>query len=815
MVKAFLENKNCSLLYFFLFVLSTGFLHAQEKKSLTDLEKVYLHTDRSTYFIGEDLWYKAYNVRAYNNVLFDNSNILYVELISPDSKIIARNKTNLELGLGAGDFKLADSLGVKPGVYQLRAYTNWNRNFGDDFIFKKNIEVIDVFDPFSKTNKTQNFTVEIKTTINESSKPNKFTVDFFPEGGSLIENVASVIGFKAVDAKGDPVNVNGEIYNSDGEMITAFSSPHDGMGKFQILPNEGKSYYAKIITPTGAVLRQDLPKAVKQGYLLSFRTLKGKNIVIISTNQETLTQKPNEVLTVVGKAKGISFLESTLPITQTILSFELAKDKIPDGISQLTIYDSQSKPQSERLVYVEKEQDLDVVVAADKANYVPNEKATISVTSKSKTGAVKAASFSLSVTDMNGITEEKENNTNISSYFLMESDIRGKVYNPGYYFDRNNAKRLEHLDDLLLTQGWRDFVWKSLPAINDGISYKAEKGFSISGRVKQLFGEKAKVNSILSLALMNKKHMNYFNTTTDSIGRFKFENIMFSEKTNMFLNSINEKGKFKGEIVLDPIEQAPIPVSFKNEAIKWTAPTRTVVDNVFKKYTAFGIKPENVLNEVKIVAKKKDKTFSLYGIPDFSYIVDENSPVTNNIYDFIQYAIPGTIATGSSVRFMRYEGAPLFIIDGFPAYNQTDVEIIQPVNIEKIEAVKGAAALIYGEEGANGVIAIYIKKGAKNDSKRETFHSIKQELAGFYTARVFYSPDPEKPNLELDKNAEVRNTIYWNSYVHPDKTGNTNVSYYNTKVETKVKVALEGITGNGIPVVKNVYYVIKKQQDLK
>ncbi|HJS01750.1 MAG TPA: hypothetical protein VJ780_12530 [Flavobacterium sp.] len=112
------------------------------KITIPEIEKVYLHTDNDYYSIGESLWYKAYSVYAYTNQLFDHSKILYVELVSPDSKIISRNITNLEGGLGHGDFILADSLGVKPGTYQLRAYTNWMRNYGDDFVFKKEIQII-------------------------------------------------------------------------------------------------------------------------------------------------------------------------------------------------------------------------------------------------------------------------------------------------------------------------------------------------------------------------------------------------------------------------------------------------------------------------------------------------------------------------------------------------------------------------------------------------------------------------------------------------------------------------------------------------
>ncbi|RVT74936.1 hypothetical protein EOD40_12240 [Flavobacterium sufflavum] len=814
MVTDFLVNKKFSLVCLFWFVVSIGFLQAQDKKTLPDVEKVYLHTDKSIYFIGEDLWYKAYNVRAYNNLLFDNSNILYVELISPDSKIISRNKTNIEMGLGSGDFQLTDSIGVKPGVYQLRAYTNWNRNFGDDFVFKRNIEIIDAFESHSKTNKTENYTVEMKTTGSGLTKQNEFTVDFFPEGGSLLENVASIVGFKAVDSSGKPINVKGDIFDSDNELITSFLSPHDGMGKFQIMPIEGKKYYAKIKTLSGEELRVELPDVTKQGYLLNFRVFKGKNIVTINTNEKTLLQNPNAVLTVVCKAKGISYLESTLTLTQTALSFELAKDKAPEGISQITLYDSNSRPQSERLVYIEKEQDLDVQLSADKASYKPNEKATINVSSKSKAGAVKSASFSLSVTDMNGVLDDKDYGTTISSYFLMESDIRGKVHNPSYYFDATNQKRLEHLDDLLLTQGWRDFLWKTMPKFNDTISYKTEKGITVSGRVKQLLGEKALIGNNMTLALINKKHMNIFNATTDSDGGFKFENIMFSGKTNMFLNSRNLKGKFRGEIVLDPIEQNPPAVSFQNEPINWTATTKTIVQNVFKKFTAFGIKPENVLNEVKIVAKKKNQAPIFYGIPDNSYAPDESVTTFIDIFDMIVQKLPGVISDGDSVRFQRFDGEPLFLLNGNTAF-KTEIDFIQPSDVEKIDAVKGASAtLYYGSSAANGIIAVYTKPGTK-PAEKGGFHAIKKEIDGFYTARVFYTLNPEKPNLELDDKGAVRNTLYWNPYVHPDKTGNATVNYYNTKVETKVKVALEGITATGIPVVKNTYYTIKKQDNLK
>lgn len=67
---------------------------------------------------------------------------------------------------------------------------------------------------------------------------------------------------------------------------------------------------------------------------------------------------------------------------------------------------------------------------------------------------------------------------------------------------------------------------------------------------------------------------------------------------------------------------------------------------------------------------------------------------------------------------------PLYVIDGFPVYNQTEstgvgsgtpvnpLASINPADIESIEVLKDAAATaIYGSRGANGVILVTTKKG--------------------------------------------------------------------------------------------------------
>ncbi|UKM65491.1 TonB-dependent receptor plug domain-containing protein [Flavobacteriaceae bacterium GSB9] len=793
-------------------LLSTfNILSAQEKKSITDIEKIYVHTDRDYYVLGEDLWYKAYVVNAYSHQLFDYSNVLYVELISPESKILARNKTLIQEGLGHGDFKLNDSIGAKPGRYQLRAYTNYSRNFGDDFIFEKDFEIIDVYQQF-KTEETDLNADQAKAAKTIEAKENQIDIQFFPEGGSLVHNVPSAVAFKATDSYGNPVEVKGEIYDSNNQLVSLFLGVHNGMGKFQLKPQLGSNYYAKITTSSGLTFEKQLPEVIETGYLLSYKKYQNRDIVSIRTNAKTMAEQGGQV-SISCNTRGINYLEGTQQLNKTVLSFELPTQRFTEGISQITLYDSKGLPQSERLVYIEKSQDLQVELSTDKNEYVIGEHVHLNLKSQTKSGDGVLASFSLSVADTNGSNLTNDYSSNICSHFLLESDIRGKIIDPGYYFDKRNKQRLAHLDLLLLTQGWRNFLWKTMPKPSADRYYEVEKGFEITGNVKQLFGQKPKVGLNLTLALMGEKGMNILNAETDSLGHFKFDELMFVGKTNMFLNSRNDRGKFRGEIVMNPFETKPMPANFSVKDSIFLEPVTTsekIIENVYRKYASFGIAAENVLDAVEITATKKRESTSLHGIADFTYEVDENSPVVNDIYQFIQLTIPGTIVTNDTVRFMRFSGPAHIILDGFPLFTQADLDFVLPENVERIEAIKGPSAAIYGAEGANGVIAIYTKEGTTNTTEKKVFHSIKKEIEGFYAERTFYTPNPEEPDFEKDNKAAVRNTIFWSPYVHPDATGTAKVSFKNTKVETQAKVTLEGITASGIPVVKHAFYSIKK-----
>ena len=58
-------------------------------------EKVYLHLDNTSYFMGDTLWYKAYVVKANDLTPTDMSRIVHVDLVSPDGVVVERHQLTL------------------------------------------------------------------------------------------------------------------------------------------------------------------------------------------------------------------------------------------------------------------------------------------------------------------------------------------------------------------------------------------------------------------------------------------------------------------------------------------------------------------------------------------------------------------------------------------------------------------------------------------------------------------------------------------------------------------------------------------------
>lgn len=118
------------------------------KKILTQLqkytenypaEKVYLQLDKPYYAVGDVIYFKAYTTIGSKHQLSGLSKILYVDLINDKDSVKQSLRLPMTSGLSWGDFALTDTL--QEGNYRIRAYTQYMRNYGEDYFFDKTISV--------------------------------------------------------------------------------------------------------------------------------------------------------------------------------------------------------------------------------------------------------------------------------------------------------------------------------------------------------------------------------------------------------------------------------------------------------------------------------------------------------------------------------------------------------------------------------------------------------------------------------------------------------------------------------------------------
>ncbi|NJK96494.1 MAG: carboxypeptidase regulatory-like domain-containing protein [Bacteroidales bacterium] len=142
------------------------------------------------------------------------------------------------------------------------------------------------------------------------------------------------------------------------------------------------------------------------------------------------------------------------------------------------------------------------------------------------------------------------------------------------------------MDNLLLTQGWRNYIWKQLSDTNKNMNYSTEKGITISGRLTNSLGNNPLTNVNISMAIFDNENPIYRFTNTDSTGKYSFEAINFTGVKTMVISASDKRNMPKGIISVDSTYYSyPSITGFYDKASKYNAVEETI-DKEFsqKKY---------------------------------------------------------------------------------------------------------------------------------------------------------------------------------------------------------------------------------------
>ncbi|MBK9391600.1 MAG: hypothetical protein IPN68_15980 [Bacteroidetes bacterium] len=819
-----------------LFSFNTSYCVAQDSyskspasdDSIIVIEKVYLQTDRDYYTQGEDIWFKAYLVEDPDLSLSYNSMNLHVELISFRSEIIDSRIIRIDGGLGKGDIRLSDTL--SPGVYRIRAYTNYMRNFANMQIFEK---------PLIIFNSSDKEAVRFDSVITASVS---YNVSFFPEGGSLVNNVTCSISFRAADTFGKGCDVSGEVFASSGERLALFRTAYKGMGRFYMRPLDGLSYYALIKTPDGKTIRKDLPLSSKNGFTLNVSEYQENGpLITIRTNPATLSSLTDQVHFI--KVSAHKSVVSTLGFSinnSLSTSFRLPLDDFPAGIIQLTLINSDGLPLCERLIFNSKE-NLKLEVTTDKPIYKKREKVSVKLSLISDSVINDNTFLSMSAVETSFLSSNRWSNSTISSWFLLESDIRGPVEDPAYYFDPGNTDRISNLDLLLSIQGWRDFKWKYENQV-----FYPEYGITLSGRVNKVISGAPMQNTAVTAILRKEKNELMLTSATDSTGLFSFDEVDFTGDARMIATAVSEKDSPAGHLIIDTTRYSPEPVVNEKSGSKFLLirnlipeeeQSETEHEFIIRKNKEVKLLLSDtiMLGEVKIVARRNKaasvnyQTQTAYavqrvavGIPDATIKVTPQDERFNNFREIIRKGVSGVRVeptndvTQSGIRIRGSGLEPLFMLDGitvpydmvatFPVKWIDRIEILKSGGIAtSIEPSKKNKGTIDEEPKYNGVISIISKPDEKRDEKIPVFHSVNRIVKGYDVPRIFYSPDYSSPSVPGIP--DLRSTLLWDPDINFFE--NAVVDFYNADNKGNVILIVEGITSGGIPVTGKLEYKVE------
>lgn len=759
-------------------------------------EKAYLHLNKPYYVPGDTIWFKGYLTSGSRHLLSNVSGAVYVDLINNETMAVKTLKLPVDTGTVAGDFILSEDF--KPGSYRIRAYTQWMRNAGSDYFFD---QAFTVGDP-----KTFKERIDTLTSLQQTD------VQFFPESGDLVNNITSKVAFKAVAPNGLGTPVNGVVVDNDNNQVAEFNTQHAGMGSFFMKPKLNKRYTAKVKFADGASKSFALPEVTDNNYILSVYQPNIDSVLVRILAPSVLQHSTIRLLV---HSSGEVIFSSPVNINGAMTSIWLDKKTFPSGIAQFTIFDSNNDPLNERIAFIKGYDRMQLAIKTDKTVYNSKEHVLLELDAKNSDGIPVGANFSVAVIDQRKVPVNENAESTILSNILLTSDLRGYIEQPNYYFKADTGDVNEALDNLMLTQGYRRFEWKTL--LNDRISepiFTAEGlGTTISGTVTTL-NKHLLANANILLVSTNAKITRI--TTTDANGRFKFTNLTFPDSARFDIQARTPDNTDHDVIYLDSIPKAI--VSFKQnladiiilkkqlqKAQDEGLPIKLTGSYLLKQVD---IKAQQARENKKIVHQEmfslpdEQSADHIYTIPDPDNFID--------LRTFIQARIPNirveTDAMGNNrlvdIRPVTTDGTsndiPI-ILNGAKTAGAGDL-LTGGINLEdiaKIEVVRNNQAIInmlrVGPTHPAGFLLIVTKPPSERKHYYPNIVNITPK--GFNSVRQFYSPRYERPN-NFSK-PDNRSTIYWNPYVNTDVTGKATIDFYNADGPGNYRVVIEGIDAAG------------------
>ncbi|MDO1450370.1 hypothetical protein Q0590_29110 [Rhodocytophaga aerolata] len=740
-------------------------------------EKLYIHTDQSVYLTGELLWFKVYYVDGTLHQPLDLSKVAYLEVLDQDQRPVLQAKVALSDGSGNGSFFLPASL--NSGNYLIRGYTNWMKNFDKAYFFEKPVTIINTF--------RQIGALPVKDTLH-------YEVQFFPEGGNLVENIASKVAFRVTDHYGKGVGFKGVVLTAENDTVARFQPQKFGIGHFLFTPLPGNQYKAILRLANGKELIQKLPEIHSLGYTMQLEESAAGEINV--TVQVASTTPLPHVYLLAHTRQQIKIAQKQA-LQQNTATFTFSKQVLGDGISHITIFNASNQPVCERLYFKRPEQKLVISAKADQEIHSSRKKVVLDISTQHTSGNPLAAQLSVAVYKTDTLLTG--DNLTLPSYLWLSSDLAGKVESPDYYFTENGPHVQQELDNLMLTHGWRRFSWQQMMK-GDRLSLKyipEYEGHLVQGRIIHTTQNTPAANISAYLSVPGRYPQLYI-AQSDSAGELLFAVKEVYGARQLIAQTNSQR---------DSLYRIELKLPYFETSSSWQLPyfslAAQTTDALLTRSLSMQTQNTYFAGKRNHFTAFRPDTATFYGSPDARYHLDEYTRFPL-IEDVLKEYVPGVQARKRRGNYylevldlphkINFTDNPLVVVDGVPVFDMNRLMSYNPFKVKRLDVVTRKYYL--GPESFSGVLGFATFTGEVAGLPLDP-GAVILDFEGLQQQREFYAPLYDTPQQQENRLPDFRHLLFWSPTVKTNKDGKTQLAFYTSDMEGEYTGVLEGITPDG------------------
>jgi len=738
-------------------------------------EKIFAHLDRSLYVAGETMWFKLYYVDGYLHRPLNLSKVAYVEILDQENKAIIQTKVSLSEGTGNGQVLLPIS--ISSGNYLVRVYTNWMKNFSPEYYYQQHITILNTVrrtEPVLKTNSS------------------KYDIQFFPEGGHLVDGIKSIVAFRIVDQSGIGKDVSGEIINKQGDVVAAFRPLKFGIGKFHFLPSSSEQY--KVVLKNNQVNAPiSFPMVQPSGYVLQVTdTL--SNQLKVSIQFKGTTSSSHEVYLLVHTRQIIK-IAMAKSLNNGAATLMLDKNKFGDGISHITLFNNDNQPVCERLFFKHPAEKLSMMVKADQEKYSIRKKIKLGVDVTSN--YFKSGNFSMTVFKDDSLNQALLQD--IQCYELLTSDLKGNIESPLFYFSTEPLAATA-TDNLMLTHGWSRFKWEDILAnTSQPILFSPEyRGPMVTGTIVDV-STGAPASGILTYLSTPSKNIRLYGARSDSKGNLNFEIRDFYEKKKLIVQPnlsqdstyrININSSYSETFSSYSLTPFSIKSAWKDQVLARNISMQTA-------NTYFG----------KSITYKYSSVDSgaFYGIPDEKYLLDDYTRFSV-MEEVMREYVHGVWVRKRDGKFIfkvpdepnngLFQNESMVLLDGVPIFDVDKIMAYSPLKVKQLDVLTRKYFL--GPFTFEGVVSYTTYRGDMDGFELDPKATV-VDYQGLQLQKEFFSPTYQLSSEVESRLADRRDLLFWAPNLTLSGNETQSMEFYSSDETGRYKVIIQGIDANGIP----------------